>query len=177
MNRDNNIYNERINNLQILYKNQNSRVNNIMLDRQNFNINTRNEDQFNKDIMNRNRNINRTADFINIDRDFFNVNSNKTHLKSSYKNNNDKLNEMRFEDYLITNNIRNVNNLHSDNRLKSNNNKREYHSVQNVFENRMLERETKQINNQIHRINTIDTKNLDYNKYKKYNYEKFDPNL
>lgn len=141
---------------------------NINIDRQHFNINTRDDKTMNKHKINKNNNI--ASDMINIDRQFFNINSDNNKFKSQ------NIADRNFHDYLTQNNLRNRNTNIHDNRINNatNSSNRKIIKEKTPMDRRMF---LDTMNNPIREttIETIDTKNNDYKQFKKVNKNKFNP--
>ncbi len=150
----------------------------INMDRDHFNINTRKDKSYKKHKIEYNNNMN--ANLVNLDRQMFNVNTNEAF---SYVDKNQSIANRQFHSFLTQNNIKNrQTNITHDNRMigrNGRNDKTILNTKDNTFVKRMVSTNP-YVNTQIgaKRIQALDTKNNDWQKYKtNNNSNKFNPHL
>ena len=140
--------------------------NNVNLDRSFFNANTRQDKNWDKQS-NVKKHNNTNADFVNMDRQFFNVNTN---ANFEFADNNSQINNRQFNNFEVAHNLRNRQTTFHDNRLMTNNarqHKKILKNDDNTFVKRMVNTNPyAQPQIGVTRIQTIDTKHSDSNKYK-----------
>lgn len=138
---------------------------NVNIDRSFFNANTRQDKNWEKQIQIRKQN-NLNSDLINLDRKFFNVNTNTL----QFTDNNKQLNNRQFNDFEITHNLRNRGTTFHDNRLMTSNSRQQRKILKtdkNTFVKRMVNTNPYAEHQfGVTRIQAIDTKYNDSNKYK-----------
>ena len=155
-----------------------SQQRNINMDRDHFNINTRKDKSYKKHKIEYNNNMD--SNLVNLDRQMFNVNTNEAF---NYVDKNQSIANRQFHGFLTQNNIKNRRtNVTHDNRMIAQNGrqiKQVLNNKDNTFVKRMVNTNP-YVSNSIAttRMHSIDTKNNDYNQYKKHNDpNKFNPNL
>jgi len=157
--------------------------NNINLDRSFFNANTRQDGNWKKQSTKPKQHI--QGNLINLDRQIFNVNTNRN-SNFTFTDSNDEINNRQFNQYQVAHNMRNRQTTFHDPRLMGTNSRIEKKILKtesNIFVKRMVNTNPYAQNVQIGvtRIQTIDTKHGDHQKYKSqggvFNTNKFNPNI
>ena len=158
--------------------------NNVNMDRQMFNVNTRgNDSTFKRQQIQKHNSHN--ADFVNMDRQMFNVNTNRN-SDFTYANSNNEISNRQFNQFQVTHNMRNRQTTFHDPRLIGSNSRVEKKILKtedNTFVKRMVNSNpyAKNVQVGVTRIQTIDTKHGDHQKYKSqggvFNTNKFNPNI
>ena len=151
---------------------------NVNMDRDHFNVNTRTDKSYDKHRIQYRNNMD--ANLVNMDRQMFNINTNEAF---SFVDKNQSIADRQFHSFLTQNNLKNrQTNISHDNRMIGQNvrqNKTILKTEDNTFVKRMVNNNP-YANSQIgaRRIQTLDTKNNDNNKYKRNNDPtKFNPHL
>ena len=139
--------------------------NNINMDRSFFNANTRQDKNWNQQSQKpKSHNVD---SFINIDRQMFNVNTNATF---DFVDNNTQINSRQFNNFEVAHNLRNRQTTFHDNRLSVNNSRQQKKILKNdsnTFVKRMVNTNPyAQHNIGVTRIQAMDTKHSDSNKFK-----------
>ena len=156
--------------------------NNINMDRAHFNINTRDDATFKRHQIKKHNDYN--ADFVNMDRQMFNVNTNRN-SDFTFTDSNSEINNRQFNQYQVTHNMRNRQTTFHDPRLIGTNSRVEKRILKtegNAFVKRMVNTNPyANVQMGVTRIQTIDTKHGDHQKYKSqggvFNTKKFNPNI
>ena len=155
-----------------------SQQRNVNMDRDHFNINTRKDKSYKKHKIQYNNNMD--TNLVNLDRQMFNVNTNEAF---SYVDKNQSIANRQFHGFLTQNNLKNrQTNITHDNRMigqNARNDKTILNTKDNTFVKRMVSTNP-YVNTQIgvKRIQTLDTKNNDWQKYKTNNNpNKFNPHI
>ena len=160
--------------IQDIYAQQRS----INMDRDHFNINTRTDKSYERHRIQHHNNLD--DNLVNLDRQMFNVNTNEAF---SYVDKNQSISNRQFHGFLTQNNIKNrKTNITHDNRMIAQNGrqiKQVLNNQDNTFVKRMVNTNP-YVSNSIGttRMQTIDTKNNDWQNFKKNNDpNKFNPHL
>jgi len=150
----------------------------VNMDRDHFNINTRTDKSYDKHRIEYHNNLD--SGLVNLDRQMFNVNTNEAY---NFVDKNESIANRQFHGFLTQNNLKNrQTNVSHDNRVFSQNarqNKTILNTKDNTFVKRMVNNNPYS-NNQMgpSRIQTLDTKNNDFQKYKSNNSaNKFNPHI
>ena len=157
--------------------------NNVNLDRAHFNVNTRgNDSTFKRQQIQKHNSHN--ADFVNMDRQMFNVcSSNDSNF--CHTDNNSQINDRQFNQFQVAHNMRNRQTTFHDPRLIGRNSgveKEILKTESNTFVKRMVNTNPyANVQMGVTRIQTLDTKHGDHQKYKSqggvFNTKKFNPNI
>ena len=158
--------------------------NNVNLDRQMFNSNTRQDKNWQYQRQTQIQKHNKfDSGLVNMDRQMFNVNTN---TKYQFPDSNNEINDRQFNQFQVTHNLRNRQTTFHDPRLIGQNSRQTkiiLKTEDNTFVKRMVNNNpyAKDVSVGVTRIQTIDTKHTDHNKYKSqggvFNTSKFNPNI